>query len=807
MEEKSPKLDFITPEENNDIQNNPEKINPEFDNFKDINKDKFSNLGNPRKIRRSITLETSKINPETKTNQIELNKIDSLPNKLPSKANITSSLSKKKIKKISSTNKTLNLSSTLKDKQYNQIIKNKSSKNNLKQTSFELRLQKIEKKFLQERSSAKSTSEALEKSKCGELEYNIGWLFYSDKLKKKKREAIQEKMKNNDKITILLAFLGIVFNIIASAKYITFSKSWNDERTRISINIISNYSSLVIFLRYLTTISTLIMFFFIYRHYTLRLESDKFKQKQPLNASMYSAGLLWMFIFEIILCSVHSPPFLNDFKVNIRQISGASNLVDLDIFLSSMIPIRVYLLFRYHSFYSSWADDRAEKICNECNTIGGISFAIKAELKERPYPVVGVLMILSILIFGYALRNLELSFMQNKDPARFQDWTYVYNGFWCIIITILTVGYGDFYPQTSVGRVIAVIACLWGTFLISLMVVSITISVEFTPQEQKAYDELKKGEIYRSLKSKALNLIRFSIKLMNFPEKREQIKDPDMRLKYIKTYDQLKQSLNEFSISRKFVLSKEHESGAENILYKLNENVGNEMEKIIVISNKEVTTLLDYLKLSQTIQEEIDNYMEKLDKMTEGLEKCLDENEKENDSDKITLNEKVNNFDVNINELNKIDMKKEDTNNNIKEVFTDKDPKIAETLLANKANDIYDLDHLTYVEIDKLHQKLIQSKMLKRLKNNQQNLLDSEADILINNQSNKEDSKDLIKIKQENESEESSITKNSLEKSQSNKEELDQVEQKSNSALSNRSLESNSNRSEINSEVTFSERD
>jgi hypothetical protein len=52
---------------------------------------------------------------------------------------------------------------------------------------------------------------------------------------------------------------------------------------------------------------------------------------------------------------------------------------------------------------------------------------------------------------------------------------------WCTIITMATVGYGDFYPETHIGRVIAILACIWGNFLISLMVVSLTISSEFNP--------------------------------------------------------------------------------------------------------------------------------------------------------------------------------------------------------------------------------------------------------------------------------------------------------------------------------------
>lgn len=57
-----------------------------------------------------------------------------------------------------------------------------------------------------------------------------------------------------------------------------------------------------------------------------------------------------------------------------------------------------------------------------------------------------------------------------------------------------TVGFGDYYPSTHLGRCIGVLACFWGTFLVSLMVVSLTISSEFTPQEHKAFDKIKRDE-------------------------------------------------------------------------------------------------------------------------------------------------------------------------------------------------------------------------------------------------------------------------------------------------------------------------
>ena len=52
---------------------------------------------------------------------------------------------------------------------------------------------------------------------------------------------------------------------------------------------------------------------------------------------------------------------------------------------------------------------------------------------------------------------------------------------WNIIVTITLVGYGDLYPATHIGRVIALAAAIIGNLLIAVMVVSLTFTSEFTP--------------------------------------------------------------------------------------------------------------------------------------------------------------------------------------------------------------------------------------------------------------------------------------------------------------------------------------
>lgn len=488
-------------------------------------------------------------------------------------------------------------------------------------------LKKIDKdsNLLNERNKEKYKNFDSKKKK--ELFSALGWLFLTFDIKKKKRERIQNDMKYNDRIALVIALIGIICNLTASYFYIELEKHEKLEsngQVFITIEIKPNATDVVQILRGCTSISTIILMIFVCKHYFIRLSFLIFKQRYDAISNIFSTKLIYQMLIEIFICLIHSPPFLDDWTVEIPTTTGTPVKVDVDLFLSSLIPLRIYLIFRYYCFYSSWADDRAEKVCNDCNTLGGIGFAIKAELKERPYTVVGVLMLTSILIFGYALRNVELAFMKDVNIEMFQDWRYVWNGFWCIIITILTVGYGDYYPQTHLGRIIAVVACLWGTFLISLMVVSLTISVEFTSQEEKAFEELKKNELTEDLRKKAFEMIRWAVKLYKVVDANNNNKETDAMIASLsKTLYKYKYHLADFRTARKFVISKEHEVSAENILHKLNENVSEEMENLINDSTAHVKTLTDYLNLSQNYQAEISNHIEKLEKMTKGLHDCI----------------------------------------------------------------------------------------------------------------------------------------------------------------------------------------
>jgi succinate-acetate transporter protein len=50
-----------------------------------------------------------------------------------------------------------------------------------------------------------------------------------------------------------------------------------------------------------------------------------------------------------------------------------------------------------------------------------------------------------------------------------------------------TVGYGDIYPKSVGGRIIGMILCVWGVFLTSLIVITMTNFLEFNQVQKKSF--------------------------------------------------------------------------------------------------------------------------------------------------------------------------------------------------------------------------------------------------------------------------------------------------------------------------------
>lgn len=75
-----------------------------------------------------------------------------------------------------------------------------------------------------------------------------------------------------------------------------------------------------------------------------------------------------------------------------------------------------------------------------------------------------------------------------------------------------TVGYGDIYPKTTMGRIVGVVIALWGLFLVSIFTVTLSNLFTFNQGEKKAYDLGQRLNLKDELKVCAANVLGSSFR-------------------------------------------------------------------------------------------------------------------------------------------------------------------------------------------------------------------------------------------------------------------------------------------------------
>eukprot|EP00331_Platyophrya_macrostoma_P035344 CAMPEP_0176459080 /NCGR_PEP_ID=MMETSP0127-20121128/33020_1 /TAXON_ID=938130 /ORGANISM="Platyophrya macrostoma, Strain WH" /LENGTH=147 /DNA_ID=CAMNT_0017849861 /DNA_START=117 /DNA_END=558 /DNA_ORIENTATION=+ len=86
-----------------------------------------------------------------------------------------------------------------------------------------------------------------------------------------------------------------------------------------------------------------------------------------------------------------------------------------------------------------------------------------------------------------------------------------------------TVGYGDIYARTFLGRLVIFFVCIWGTVVISLMVVTLTALFQMDLPETKAYGLLSRLRVKESLQSDAAFVITNVIRGRRLTQKAKKI--------------------------------------------------------------------------------------------------------------------------------------------------------------------------------------------------------------------------------------------------------------------------------------------
>lgn len=150
-----------------------------------------------------------------------------------------------------------------------------------------------------------------------------------------------------------------------------------------------------------------------------------------------------------------------------------------------------------------YTDAQSFRICQLNGFVPDSWFAIKCYMKTSAMFILAIGSCATIIIFGLIVLKFEQPFPPGKSSASY-DWDSVWNAWWCMILTMTTVGYGEIFPVTVGGRIFTILACIIGVFVVSMIIAKLTDLIALNPDQEAAYEEImneqkrKKNEEVRS---------------------------------------------------------------------------------------------------------------------------------------------------------------------------------------------------------------------------------------------------------------------------------------------------------------------
>ena len=260
---------------------------------------------------------------------------------------------------------------------------------------------------------------------------------------------------------------------------------------------------------------TIFLLFSVFIRYDLWLSWSKSVNRFTSFDTLSNTGLWKYMIFEMVICAVAPYPFLNGvYYVEVVEAFSTEITYEINDILLFFMFCRLYLLVRFSFYLTEFMNPRTQRVCQMHGCESDSMFALKGLMKQKPYPILLSGLAITIIIFGYQLRIFEAPLSEASE----QDFTSMNNAMWNTIITLTSAGYGELYPKTFFGRIVGVIICFWGVLIISFFVVTVTNMLNFTPNEEKAYNLLMRLYYKTEMKKKAIGVLQSAFVYRNTKE-------------------------------------------------------------------------------------------------------------------------------------------------------------------------------------------------------------------------------------------------------------------------------------------------
>lgn len=308
-----------------------------------------------------------------------------------------------------------------------------------------------------------------------------------------RRKALFEKRKRISDYALVMGMFGIIVMVMENE----FSSAGFYGKA-------SLYSTA---LKTLISVSTVVLLGLICAYHALEVQLFMIDNC----ADDWRIAMTWkrnvQIAIELIICAIHPVPgehyFIWTTQLSNNGNSGLteSRLVPVDVTLSLPMFFRLYLICRVMLLHSKLFTDASSRSIGALNRINfNTRFVMKTLMTICPGTVLLVFMVSLWIIASWTLRQCERS--HDDDHAN------LLNAMWLIVITFLSVGYGDIVPNTYCGRGIAVSTGIMGAGCTALLVAVFSRKLELTRAEKHVHNFMMDTQLTKRLKNSAANVLR-----------------------------------------------------------------------------------------------------------------------------------------------------------------------------------------------------------------------------------------------------------------------------------------------------------
>eukprot|EP00347_Sterkiella_histriomuscorum_P011436 403372460 len=259
-------------------------------------------------------------------------------------------------------------------------------------------------------------------------------------------------------------------------------------------------------------------------HYQDRLRS-MLKINDLLGAILAIIGILAALIDQELLFQItETKERYEQDHINfiLRCIQSGTTLILIGYFMSKyfkLLLVEIFICVLHNPPHLDWIfrADQMGKCCAKIGIEADTIFSLKCSYKDQPFLILGYSLLISSVVIGLVVRLFERPYYDDLEPISetdeiYQDYSFTQNGIWLTVITMTTVGFGDYYPRTHVGRFIIILSCFWGVFLVSMSIVSLNSVKKFKCNEQYAFNIMYRMKIKENVRIKAVNALAYAQK-------------------------------------------------------------------------------------------------------------------------------------------------------------------------------------------------------------------------------------------------------------------------------------------------------